>query len=211
MIELPNNPPNYNVVSQAEQTPESESDPPSYFDLFGQLKTVNENSATKIERVTSTIKVLSQSVYTTCFMLALSILPICQLFIGLANSDKCPVEPRIPLWLQVNGACFIAFSLIEIVKSTNNCVYRGKDHTEPSKQAILTNFIASLLIIFLLVWFGLGNFWIYGAYPESLSVTNESTNYCDNFLYLFAFWSITSAWILIGLVALCCCSYFGLL
>lgn len=51
-----------------------------------------------------------------------------------------------------------------------------------------------------------GNIWVYGAYKDVVyDKDNITESYCDPTCYRFAFWTITSMWILIGLFGVLVC------
>ena len=198
------NPPVYNAVPQDEGAP-AES-PPSYFDVIGQLRTVRENSSGPVDTAQSAISVLCGSAFFTCCMLIYSVLPVAQLVIGGSNQDSCTIQPKIPLWLIVNGGCGIALAVLKTVTSIADFIKKRKNPTGSHKSQALLGCINMLLGIFTLVWFILGNYWVYSV--DSEVQYNEMVNpgtYCDKLVYLFAFWSITVSWIMIGLSCVCCC------
>lgn len=51
-----------------------------------------------------------------------------------------------------------------------------------------------------------GNVWIYSIYQPNYNKNTTSVDpYCDKTLYLFAFWTTTLVYILLGLFLLCGC------
>jgi len=74
----------------------------------------------------------------------------------------------------------------------------NQDEEEEKKKRPLE----SILDCFLFVWFICGNVWIYENYKPNYDDLN-STEYCHQTLYQFAFWITTSTYILVGV--LCCC------
>ena len=94
----------------------------------------------------------------------------------------------------------------------------------------ITESLQSLISCFLLGWFITGDaklvsnqqnrvfnvlifeltgcFWVYRTFePDYVNVS--STNYCHPILYTFAFWLLTSTYIIIGLFILCLCCVSG--
>ena len=41
-----------------------------------------------------------------------SIFPIVQLVIGVPKQDECTIQPMLPQWLIVSGACGLAYSVV---------------------------------------------------------------------------------------------------
>lgn len=198
------NPPVYNAVPQDEGNPTEA--PPSYFDIIGQLKTVRENSSGPADTAKSALNVICGSVFFTCCMLIYSILPVAQIIIGASNQDSCTIQPKIPLWLIVSGASGVVYTFIKTLTSIVDFVKKRKDPTKINKSGALLGCIGSLLGFFIFVWFILGNYWVYSVDSSvQYDTLVDPANYCDKLVYLFAFWSITATWIMMGLSCLCCC------
>ena len=116
-------------------------------------------------------------------------------FAGAKYKDECPAEDKIPIYLIVAGAVGAFRNLISLgrrAKQSDN-----QDEEEQSKNRPLE----SILDCFLFVWFICGNVWIYKNYKPSFD--DSQSDYCNQTLYMFAFWVTTSMYILFGV--LCCC------
>ncbi|XP_066516048.1 transmembrane protein 272-like [Hoplias malabaricus] len=125
-------------------------------------------------------------------------LPIAQLVIGGLYLHDCPVQPYIPVYLLVSGA----FSMVLTVLSCLPCAQEPEDGRQSALSSLCTAW-NSLVTLFLFCWFITGNVWIYSIYQPSY---NPGLGYCSKVLYLFAFWSTTVVYILLGLLLLggCC-------
>ncbi|KAK2816045.1 hypothetical protein Q7C36_022316 [Tachysurus vachellii] len=125
-------------------------------------------------------------------------LPVAQLVIGVLYREACPLQPLIPIYLLVSGA----FSLVLVVLSCLPCT-QEEENGGGAISTLCTTW-NSLITLFLFCWFIAGNVWVYSIYEPSYD--HHMLAYCDKTLYLFAFWTITLVYIIIGLiiVASCC-------
>ena len=112
-------------------------------------------------------------------------------FLGAKYKDDCPVENMIPIYLIVGGSAGLLSTFCACVVE-----YRA-DHG--IKQLCRLVFILPLI-----AWFFAGNVWIYKNYEPNYT-DPESPYFCHKTLYLFAFWLITSYYILFGAVLVIGC------
>ncbi|XP_026208697.1 transmembrane protein 272-like [Anabas testudineus] len=123
-------------------------------------------------------------------------LPIAQVAIGSVYLHDCPRQYLIPIYLIVGGVFGFVLSMLPCTQD---------DSTNSSRICIIWN---SLTSFFLLGWFIAGNVWIYSIYePNYNKNTTNVDSYCNKTLYLFAFWSTTLVYILLGVSFLCGCLY----
>uniref|UniRef100_A0A3B5AEM5 Si:dkey-19b23.12 n=1 Tax=Stegastes partitus TaxID=144197 RepID=A0A3B5AEM5_9TELE len=123
-------------------------------------------------------------------------IPIAQIAIGAIYLNDCPRQPFIPIYLIVMGT----FSLVVAL-----CSGGEKSRDSPSNPICM---VCNLLVsMFLFGWFIAGNVWIYSIYEPNYNKTiTDVVPYCDKTLYLFAFWTTTASYILIGFALfLGCC------
>ena len=114
---------------------------------------------------------------------------------GVIYKDKCPVQPKIPIYHIVFG-CFL---ILEIFM----CIFAAIRKSRGDQEGNTTKFIScgSIVSCFMMAWFICGNVWVYANYKPEYH-DPASKNYCHKTLYLFTFWIITSGYILSGV---CCC------
>ncbi|KAJ0055635.1 hypothetical protein NL108_006502 [Boleophthalmus pectinirostris] len=124
--------------------------------------------------------------------------PVAQIVIGAVYLDECPREHYIPIYLVVMGV----FSLMLALLACLPCAEEPKDGTTNTLHR-LSIVWHSLVSTFLGCWFIAGNVWIYRIYEPNY-VKNETMidTYCHKTLYLFAFWSTTLVYIILGAVLL---------
>ncbi|XP_044196921.1 transmembrane protein 272-like [Thunnus albacares] len=136
-----------------------------------------------------------------CSKLVFCIMPIAQIAIGAIHLNDCPRQHYIPIYLIVVGV----FGLILSVLSCLPCAQEPKDGTANPLSRLCTIW-NSLTSFFIFCWFIAGNVWIYSIYQPNYNKNTTSVDpYCDKTLYLFAFWTTTLVYILLGLFLLCGC------
>lgn len=126
-------------------------------------------------------------------------MPIAQIAIGTIYLNECPREHYIPIYLIVVGV----FGLILSLLSCLPCAKESEEGTSNPLSTICTTW-NSLTSVFLFCWFIAGNVWIYSIYqPNYTKNATDVSSYCNKTLYLFAFWTTTLVYILIGLFFVC--------
>lgn len=137
--------------------------------------------------------------------LFLCIIPIAEIAIGAVYLHECSVQEKIPIYLIVMGV----FTLTLNILSCLPCTQDPKDGSESllSRGCTVWN---SLVSTFLFCWFITGNVWIYSVYePSYIKNGTDPSLYCNKTLYLFAFWTTTLVYILLGVFLLIgCCVLF---
>ncbi|KAG7519719.1 hypothetical protein JOB18_014761 [Solea senegalensis] len=137
-----------------------------------------------------------------------AILPIAQIALGVVYLHKCPKQDYIPIYLIVSGVFGLMLSWLACLP----CAQEPKDGTtNPLSQVCMA--WNSLTSFFLFCWFIAGNVWIYSIYqPNYNETTTDVDPYCNKTVYLFAFWTTTLVYIVLGLVLFigCCvmCCFF---
>lgn len=108
----------------------------------------------------------------------------------------------IPIYLIVAGAVLIVrnFSSMYSRASKRN----GDDEPDENEKGQVHKCFDGLLDLFVFSWFIAGNYWIYHINSPSYDKHNGD-QYCNKSLYLFAFWIMTSTYIIAGLLCLCLC------
>ncbi|XP_072542911.1 transmembrane protein 272-like [Salminus brasiliensis] len=101
--------------------------------------------------------------------------PIAQIVIGAVYLSECPEQHYIPLYLVVLGV----FGLLALF----SCL--------PCSQNILCYVWNGLVFAFIICWFISGSVWIYSIYPPNYNSTVHGELYCNETVYLFAFWTTT--------------------
>lgn len=126
--------------------------------------------------------------------------------LGAVYIKNCKIEPNIPVYLIVYGLCML-FRYVWTVciqsyfsKNKSDDINENDKDTKPCCSVLITN----LLDLFLIVWFIIGNVWIYGNLSDVQHQYKTESSYCHGVLYWFAFWHTTLHYIILGLAMLCC-------
>lgn len=186
--------------------------PPSYdsLDFVNKLKKAKEDSAGNPVKLLSSIFTIicGSFIITVCLSVSIA-LPIAMIIIGAVYKDDCPVQKYIPIWLIVAGSFGCFSTLLRTISSCIN-VIKKREVTESPQNNNENKFakkscLSSLVELFLFVWFILGNIWVYSIHKTVQYNSEITQNYCNETLYLFAFWVVTLSWIFSGLFCCCCC------
>ncbi|XP_048751319.1 transmembrane protein 272-like [Ostrea edulis] len=183
-------------------------DPPSYDSIFGKIKHAKETSEGNVGFAKAAVGILCASVGCTVCLGVTMAIPLASIIIGAMYLDDCPLEKYIPIYLVVSGSVGLFYNLFGIVQSAC-CKRKPENEGAEEEQGAGSKFgscLSSLLSCFMFAWFIAGNVWVYGSHSD-FSSNSASANYCHPTAFYFAFWTITVAYIMIGLVILlsCCC------
>lgn len=198
-------PPSYNESQYItdQQSPPSytqdSSPPPSYESLYGRVKAAKQKSTSKAGFLWSFIGILFGTLGCTVCLGVLLALPIAMIAIGAVYLHDCPRERYIPIYLVVAGSVGILANLMGLCKKAKN-----RNEPEEEQEKPKGNPVDYLLNCFLLAWFIAGNVWVYKVAGDWSSDPAQS-NYCHPTVFYFAFWVITSTYIIVGVVCLLVC------
>lgn len=172
--------------------------PPSYQSLFGEIQEARSSSSGVLDFLKKLFLILIGTIGCTIMIGLVMAIPIAMIVIGAKYKDQCRVEDKIPIYLIVGGAVGVFRNLISLcqraTKSNND-----EDEDEKKKRPF-----EGILDCFLFIWFICGNVWIYKNYKPNFT-DSDSDEYCNQTLYLFAFWLTTSTYILAGVMCCCVC------
>ncbi|XP_068444143.1 transmembrane protein 272 [Clinocottus analis] len=130
-----------------------------------------------------------------CSKLALCVIPIAQIVMGAVHLDDCPRQRYIPIYLIVAGVFGLTLSALACLP----CAETPEDGASTPLSRVCATW-NSLTSCFLFCWFIAGNVWIYSIYkPNYIKNATSLDPYCDRSLYLFAFWTTTLIYIILGL------------
>ncbi|XP_043101192.1 transmembrane protein 272-like [Puntigrus tetrazona] len=128
-------------------------------------------------------------------------LPIAQITIGAVYLQDCPQQRYIPVYVLVCGVFSVFLALL-------SCLPCARETEEGGQNALscICNVWNALVSTFLVCWMICGSVWIYSIYPPKYNQTVAGDLYCNKTLYLFAFWTTTVGYIMLGLTLLlgCC-------
>jgi len=205
-------PPNYQEatgpnLSAGSQLPRSDTAPPSYESLFGNIRAAHDEhgSSNKLLFARKVLGILMNTIGYTIMLSIMYLVPIAMIIIGSMRVDDCPAESQIPIFLIVAGLVLVLKNTLSLVQQIKR--YRQDNAEDQTKKHPCEGIIDS----FLLIWFIAGNIWVYREYND-VQYDNRSKKgtYCDELCYKFAFWCITTVYIFCGLAVTCCCCAFCL-
>ncbi|KAL3265872.1 hypothetical protein HHI36_010066 [Cryptolaemus montrouzieri] len=119
------------------------------------------------------------------------VIPICIIAIGVAFIYHCPQGEYIPVFLLAGGLIGILKQLLYLLAR----ILQRED--EQGEENMRQSPIQILLNCCMLGWFIIGSAWVYRGYnPNDYKYIGYS---CNQKIFLFIFWLITSAYVLLGL------------
>ncbi|XP_076057398.1 transmembrane protein 272-like [Oratosquilla oratoria] len=197
----------------------------AYGSIVYQMKDANMDASGTCEFVYKALKIISKTIVMTAFLVITMVLPVLMLIMGVQYLDDCPLEPHIPIYLLVGG-CFGTLKLLMLTcQQVRSRRYERIDDAfaEDGLEEIFssTSYRATdvALTIFLFLWFGMGNYWVYSIYlPNFESTLYNPDDWCSKPLYLFALAQIffvyalgSLTFLLVFCLACCqkCVSLFG--
>lgn len=178
----------------------------SYGSISYQIREANEEASGFFDFMGRALAIVGTSVVVTVLLAMFSIVPLLMMIIGVQYLQECPKEPNIPLYLLIGGA----FGLIKVATLLYHQMRRRRyerlddglsdgdiDEVWSSTSTKITEYA---LTIFLLVWFGMGNYWVLRIYkPRFEPLLHEPNNYCDKTVYSFALIHLLVCYSVIGL------------
>ncbi|XP_042229198.1 mucin-1-like isoform X1 [Homarus americanus] len=190
-----------------------ESGMSAYGSIAYQMRDANMDSNNTCEFVYKALKVISKTVLMTVLLVISITVPVLMVIMGVQYLNDCPLEPNIPIYLLVGG-CFGTLKLLWMLcQQVRSRRYERIDDAfaEDSLDEIFTStsYRATdvALTIFLLIWFGMGNYWVYKIYLPNFHVTLFQPNdWCSKTVYLFAVAQLFFVYAIVGffiVVAFC--------
>ncbi|XP_071545545.1 uncharacterized protein [Panulirus ornatus] len=165
----------------------------AYGSIVYQMRDANMDANSTCEFVYKALKVISKTVLMTVLLVLTLAVPGLMVIIGVQYLNECPLEPNIPIYLLVGG-CFGVLKLLWLLcQQVRSRRYERIDDAfaEDSLDEIFTStsYRATdvALTIFLVVWFGMGNYWVYRIYrPKFSAELYQPNDWCSKTLYMFA-------------------------
>ncbi|KAG8183956.1 hypothetical protein JTE90_005187 [Oedothorax gibbosus] len=180
-------PPSYDEVVNPEAMP------PTYQSLFGQVREARKNSSSFVDFLRKVIILLLGTLGCSIILGITIVVPISMILVGTKYFGECPVEQFIPVYLIVGGT-------FGVVKNLLGFFSRCKTN-ENDQERLIHRSRDSILNCFLIAWFITGCIWTYRVYEPEYE-DEKSPFYCNKTLYLFAFWLVTTSFIMIGLMSI---------
>ncbi|XP_066158362.1 transmembrane protein 272-like [Euwallacea fornicatus] len=172
--------------------------PPSYDSLFGRVREAQKSSKGIIDFLKNVIIIVLGTLGCSIILGVTIVIPICMIVMGSIYLHECPQGEYIPVYLLVGGIFGILKQLLHLSARVR------QTEEERQEENLRQSPTQTLLNCFMLGWFIIGSVWVYKEYEPNYDPTFGK--YCNKNLYLFAFWLITSVYIILGLITLCLCS-----
>lgn len=181
-----------------EEANDPNAPPPSYESLFGRVREARKSSTGLLDFLKKFIILILGTLGCTIIVGITVVIPLSMIIVGSVNVHKCPAEPYLPIFLIVGGVFGVLKNLM------NFCSRCRRQADDVEDERLRQTPLDTVINCFLFGWFITGCVWIYRIYqPEYYDA--ESENYCNMTLYLFSFWLITSAYIIMGIIIGCLC------
>lgn len=147
--------------------------------------------------------------------------PLPNLCAGVNYLRDCPKEPHLPVYMVVGGS-FGTIKMVWLVWSQIRSRRYERSDVAPAPSSayedgllasnIAAKVLSAALTLFLLLWFGLGNYWTLRIYfPDFEPTLFEPNRWCSKTLYIFSLvhlgilYCVTAA--LLGLTFVLSCCY----
>ncbi|XP_072376403.1 transmembrane protein 272-like isoform X1 [Diabrotica undecimpunctata] len=172
--------------------------PPSYDSLFGRVREAQKTSKGILDFLKNIIIIVLGTLGCTIILGVTIVIPICMIVMGSIYLHDCPQGEYIPVYLLVGGIFGVVKQLLHLSARVR------QTEEERQEENLRQSPTQTLLNCFMLGWFIIGSVWVYKEYEPNYD--SSRGKYCNQNLYLFAFWLITSVYILLGVITVCLCS-----
>ncbi|XP_062514304.1 transmembrane protein 272-like isoform X2 [Corticium candelabrum] len=176
--------------------------PPSYESLFGRIRHKKETASSPLDFLAKMCYLLGGTIVCTVLVTVFMALPVSMVVMGALYKDDCKYQKYIPIYLIVGGA----FGIVRTLWTLCQKMCRSGEREEDEENRKM-NPIEMILNCFMLAWFITGSVWIYSIY-SSYNNVEGTAHYCNNTLYLYAFWITNATYILLGSICFCTCCLF---
>ncbi|XP_047738048.1 uncharacterized protein LOC125178413 [Hyalella azteca] len=197
----------------------------SYGSIAYQMRDANLDSSSTLAFVFKAFKILGRTVFTTGLLMVSMAVPLLMVILGIQYLHECPIEPHIPIYLLVGGLFGALKGMWLICQQVRSRRYERIDDAfaDDGLDEIFTSISYRatdvVLSVFLVVWFGLGNYWVYKIYlPRYEAPLFQPNDWCSKTVYLFALsqllfvYTVTAVLLLISISLSCwrrCVTCFG--
>lgn len=181
-----------------EEAVDPNAPPPSYDSLFGRVREAHKTSKGMLDFLKNVVLLLLGTIGCTIILGVTIVIPVCMIVIGSIYLYDCPQGEYIPIYLLVGGGFGVLKQLLHLSARVRQRV------EEQEEERVRQSPTQTLLNCFMLGWFIIGSMWVYKEYEPNYEP--KLGKYCNRTLYLFAFWLITSVYIVLAIIIICLCS-----
>ncbi|KAF7279975.1 hypothetical protein GWI33_006539 [Rhynchophorus ferrugineus] len=184
----------------------------TYGSVAYQLKDANLEASGTCDFVCKALRIVNRTIVVTILLVCLAILPLIMLIMGIQFLRDCPREPNIPIYMVVGGSLGCVKMGLTLWNQLHS---RHLDSSSVNATSIGSKVASVALTVFLIIWFGLGNYWILRIkWPDYAPTLFEPNKWCHRTLYVFSLVHLCIVYSLIGVVivlvvVLAVCQIFG--
>lgn len=170
----------------------------TYGSVAYQLKDANLEASGTCDFVCKALKIVNKTIVVTIILVCLSILPLIMLIMGIQFLRDCPREPNIPIYMVVGGSLGCVKMGLTLWNQLHS---RHMDASSMNSTSIGSKVASIAMTILLIIWFGLGNYWILRIrWPDYAPTLFEPNKWCHRTLYVFSLVHLCIVYSLIGVV-----------
>lgn len=131
--------------------------------------------------------------------------------LGIKYVHRCPAEPLIPVYLIVSGLFGIVkiVSLLMMGNRRQNTEFADEENEGGCSRTfyeLCTDIVTAIFNSFLIIWFVLGNYWVFSIYQPPFERRVPITKYwCASELYIFALTQIFVCYVIAIFCIVSCC------
>lgn len=171
--------------------------------LFDIIREAKDHSENPVGCIMNFYSIVSSSWLSIITLILIIGVPISMLVIGIIHIDNCPIQPKIPIWLIVFGIFGLINCFIRVISSIIIQLRFRKGTRVIYREPLGVFSVLFTIGLFLLIWFCLGNAWVFSIYgTQQSSDPSKPDTYCQQTCYDFAFWSIICFWVVISIFVL---------
>ncbi|XP_075246932.1 transmembrane protein 272-like isoform X2 [Convolutriloba macropyga] len=173
--------------------------------VFEHMRDADETSVSFSDLLRKVLSAIILSWPFLIFHAILLTLPIAMIAIGGSNYNQCTAEDLLPLWLIVFGIVSL-FCLVIQLRNLSGLRHMatGDNDSDPGHSSSMhvsgteaengdeniqgAKYFNIFMLIFLLGWFGWGNYLVFRIYPPKYTMPSQPPfQYCTQTIYVFAF------------------------
>ncbi|XP_014770009.1 transmembrane protein 272 [Octopus bimaculoides] len=157
----------------------------------------------------------SSDIFTVTLVIVL-LLPLSMIFVGSSFQEECPKEPRILVYLLVTGSTGTLKMILSLWRQVSfrrsqkyesyNTHHNDYDDDDDDESLVVTKmlkFTSNFLTLFLIVWFVLGNVWVFGIWwPNPYGSLHKPIDWCNRSVFIYCIVHIMIVYILLAVAVL---------
>ncbi|KAK3592862.1 hypothetical protein CHS0354_028945 [Potamilus streckersoni] len=170
----------------------------SSYGTLQRIQEIRQQSTGFVDFIRKTVRHVGSKMITKLLLLIMMGAPVSMIVVGNTYRNECPKEYKLPLYLTVGGI----FGMLKILflLCLNHHAYsfeslQGESDLDDEVEDLVLSrslkFTKIILKFFLIVWFCLGNVWLFSIWiPNFSQPLHEPSNWCHPVLFWFTFYQI---------------------